>query len=132
MSTAITKGVKISVKTIFRPDLSNAANNILFFNYEISIENQNPFNVQLISREWRIFDTLNAVRMVSGEGVIGEQPVLAPGNIFTYQSGCDLNSELGRMSGYYTFDVLDDAGQKRDSFKVKVPAFKLEFPARLN
>lgn len=132
MSTAITKGVKISVETSFRPDLTDAENNILFFNYAINIENQNPFRIQLLKRHWRIFDSLNTVRTISGDGVVGEQPIIEPGDIHTYQSGCDLNSEIGRMSGHYDFVILDEANNPQDSFQVSVPTFRLEFPAKLN
>ena len=132
MATALTKGVKISVETTFRSDLTDAENQILFFNYAITIENQNPFKVQLLKRHWRIFDALNNVREISGEGVIGEQPIINPGEIHTYQSGCDLNSELGEMTGNYDFAVLDESNTPQDSFKVDVPAFKLEFPPKLN
>jgi ApaG protein len=132
MATALTKGVKISVETTFRPDLTDAENQILFFNYAISIENQNPFKVQLLKRHWRIFDALNFVREISGEGVIGEQPVIEPGETHTYQSGCDLNSELGQMTGNYDFVILDESNNPQDHFKVEVPVFKLEFPPKLN
>lgn len=132
MATALTKGVKISVETTFRPDLTDAENQILFFNYAITIENQNPFKVQLLKRHWRIFDALNTIRMITGDGVIGEQPVIEPGEQHTYQSGCDLNSELGQMAGHYDFAILDESNNPQDSFEVEVPVFKLEFPPKLN
>lgn len=132
MATALTKGVKISVETTFRPDLTDAENQILFFNYAVAIENQNPFKVQLLKRHWRIFDALNTIRIISGDGVIGEQPIISPGDIHTYQSGCDLNSELGQMTGHYDFAILDESDNPQDSFEVEVPIFKLEFPPKLN
>ncbi|MDX1446514.1 ApaG domain, partial [Lishizhenia sp.] len=89
MNTAINSGVKISVSTQFRPDLSRVYQSIYFFTYKVEIENRNSFAVQLLSRYWRIFDSLAAPRTVQGEGVIGEQPIIEPGEVYTYSSGCD-------------------------------------------
>ncbi|MEX1193114.1 MAG: Co2+/Mg2+ efflux protein ApaG [Brumimicrobium sp.] len=132
MDTAITKGVKISVNTTYRSDLSDITKRILFFNYSIEIENQNPYQIQLISRYWQIFDSLDKLRNISGAGVIGEQPVLEPGEIYVYSSGCDLISELGYMEGHYDFAKIDLDGSPKSFFKVSVPRFKLEYPAKLN
>jgi ApaG protein len=128
MNTAITEGVQITVNTQFRPDLSHVADSQFFFNYRITIENQNDFNVQLLNRDWYIFDSLNDPDFVSGNGVVGEQPILKPGQQFTYTSGCELFSELGFMKGFYTFKNLRD-GQL---FQVFVPTFKLIYPPKLN
>jgi ApaG protein len=132
MDTAITKGVKISVETIYRPDLSEISKRILFFNYSIEIENQNSFQIQLISRNWHIFDSLDKLRTVSGTGVIGEQPILEPGEVYVYSSGCDLISEMGYMEGHYDFAQVDADGSPVSFFKVTVPRFRLEYPAKLN
>jgi ApaG protein len=132
MSTAISQGVKISVTTIFRKDLSDAENHEYYFNYVIEIENQNPFDVQLISRHWKIVDSMRPMRIVNGQGVIGEQPRLSPGEVYSYSSGCDLISDIGSMEGHYDFVQLDEAGRPKNTFKVRIPEFKLEFPPRLN
>ncbi len=132
MNIVSTRGIKVAVETAFRPDLSNIDKNILFFNYAIEIENCNAYSVQLIEREWRIFDSLNVIRNVSGDGVVGEQPILKPDGVHIYNSGCDLNSEIGQMEGHYTFTKLDKSGKVVDIFKVDVPIIKLEFPYRLN
>lgn len=128
MNTAITKGVQIQVKTNFRPDLSHPLDSNYFFNYHITIENHNHYSVQLLHRDWYIFDSLNAPNFVSGEGVIGEQPILQPGEKFTYTSGCDLFSEFGFMKGFYTFKNLET----HKLFEVLVPTFYLMHPPRLN
>jgi ApaG protein len=128
MNTAITEGVKISVHSQFRADLSQVLVNQYFFNYRITIENHNSFDIQLISREWYIFDSLNEPNIVSGSGVVGEQPLLKPGKNFTYTSGCELLSEIGFMKGFYTFKNLNNG----KLFQVIVPTFKLIFPPRLN
>ena len=128
MRTLISSGVQISVKTIFRGDLSEINIGQFFFNYEVYMENMNDYNVQLISREWYIFDSLNEARLISGPGVIGEQPILKPEGNFSYTSGCDLNSEMGRMKGFYTFKNLSTG----DLFQVNVPEISLEYPSKLN
>jgi len=90
--------------------------------------NENDFDIQLISRDWHIFDSLNEPSYVKGPGVIGEQPILQPGEKYTYTSGCELRSEIGKMKGFYTFlNVSTDV-----NFQVFVPTFKLEFPGKLN
>lgn len=132
MSTTISQGVKISVTTIFRKDLSNADVGEFFYNYVIEIENQNSFDVQLLNRHWTIADSLRPIRIVEGPGVIGEQPKLSPGEVFSYSSGCDLESEIGFMVGKYEFAQFDSFGRVAGSFFVDVPKFKFEFPPKLN
>ena len=139
MSTLITSGIQISVKAKFRQDLSEVTDSQFFFNYMIEIENTNNFDVQLISRDWYIFDSLNEARYVTGAGVVGEQPVLKSEERFVYTSGADLKSELGMMKGFYTFkngkpvktkpnkDLIDG-----ETFQVFVPTFLLEYPYKLN
>jgi ApaG protein len=128
MNTLITSGIQISVQTQFRADLSEIESSSYFFNYRIDMENKNSFPVQLIARDWYIFDTLNEARVVSGPGVIGEQPILKPGERYTYTSGCDLVSEIGQMKGFYTFKSLHDD----EHFQVFVPDFQLIYPGKLN
>lgn len=132
MSATISQGVKISVSTMFRKDLSNPDATDFIYNYVIEIENQNAFDIQLLRRHWRITDTLRPVRIVEGDGVIGEQPKLARGEVFTYSSGCDFKSEIGFMVGTYEFVQFDALGNKAGTFDVDVPMFRLEFPPKLN
>lgn len=128
MKTAITEGIKISVVTSFKPEFSRLEGNLYYFDYRISIENRNPFSVKLLTREWFIYDSLAAPKYVSGEGVVGQQPVLEPGEIYTYSSGCDLNSEIGYMTGHYVFKNMENNAE----FPVLIPKFELVFPAKLN
>lgn len=128
MSTAITSGIKISVEPSFRDDLSNADHGNYFYQYKVIIENRNDFSVQLLEREWYIFDSLNVPKKVKGKGVVGEQPLLAAGEVYSYLSGCELISEIGYMKGKYTFQKLGTYEQ----FQVEIPKFDLLFPARLN
>ena len=128
MNTATTEGVQITVTTRFRNDLSNIGENQYFFNYHVEMQNFNEFNVQLIHRDWYIFDSLNEPNFVSGEGVIGEQPVIRPDEKFSYTSGCELFSEIGFMKGFYTFKNL----QTGKLFQVYIPIFHLIYPQKLN
>lgn len=128
MKTAVTSGVKISVESLYRKDLSNVENSLYFFNYRIVIENKNAFDVQLKSRYWYIFDSLNPAREVEGAGVVGEQPVLTPGQKHVYVSGCDLHSEIGHMHGYYIFEKVETG----ELFKVDVPKFNLFAKPKMN
>jgi ApaG protein len=127
-NTAITSGVRISVSTQFRPDLSDPLNSRFFFNYRVTIENENNFPVTLLHRDWYIFDSLNEADFVSGEGVVGEQPNISPEKKFTYISGCELHSEIGQMKGFYTFRNEMNG----DLFQVHIPQFDLIYPAKLN
>jgi len=128
MKTLTTSGIQISVVTKYREDLSDIASAQYFFNYSIVMENMNDFSVQLMVRDWYIFDSLNEVQYVNGSGVMGEQPILKPGEQFQYTSGCEIFSDLGSMKGFYTFKNLHEGGL----FHVYVPKFKLEYPGKLN
>ncbi len=128
MNTAISEGVKVTVYTQYRPDLSNYDSEEFFFNYRVEIVNHNNFKIQLLHRDWYIFDSLKESTFVSGEGVVGEQPFLMPGENFSYTSGAELVSEIGYMKGYYTFRNL----QTDTYFQVHVPNFQLIAPFRLN
>ena len=96
--------------------------------YFITIENKSDFSVQLLRRHWDIFDSIGDKRVVDGDGVVGETPVLEPGQKFEYNSGCNLTSELGYMKGYYTLIKLTDGKE----FNVDIPQFDLIVPAKLN
>lgn len=128
MHTAITEGIEIIVDTQFRADLSNIELGSFFYNYHVTVENHNSFSVQLMHRDWYIFDSLDEANLVSGPGVIGEQPILRTAEKFNYTSGCELTSEVGYMKGFYTFKNLDNGIQ----FQVNIPIFNLIFPPKLN
>ncbi|MFT4602217.1 MAG: ApaG protein [Arenicella sp.] len=128
VKTALTYGVKISVESIYRKDLSNAENGLFFFNYRIVIENKNEFDIQLKTRYWFIFDSLNPAREIEGDGIVGEQPILSPGRKHVYVSGCDLHSEIGYMRGHYVFEKVDS----KETFEVQVPRFNLVTKPKLN
>lgn len=128
MVTQITRGIKISVTTSFEGTYFKNHKIHFAFSYEITIENHSKDSVQLISRHWEIFDSLNDVEVVDGEGVVGKKPVLKPGEIHTYNSGCLLSSPFGAMRGY--FNMINFTSTR--NFKVIVPTFKLSAAFALN
>ena len=128
MVTAITQGVKISVETSYQEDQSNPANDYFMFAYRITIENLSDYAIQLKRRQWFIFDSSGTQREVEGEGVVGLQPVIEPGENHSYVSGCQLSTEIGNMSGNYLMHRLAD----NNSFTVDIPEFELIVPYRLN
>lgn len=128
MATKITDGVKVTVETSYQPEYSNPANSHFMFSYKINIENLSDYTVQLISRHWYIFDSNGTNREVEGEGVIGVQPVIEPHENYEYVSGCNLKTEIGKMSGTYTFKRLVD----NQLFEVSIPEFELLCPFKLN
>lgn len=128
METTITKGIKISVVSSFKSEYSNLLQNVYYFEYKIQIENQSEHTVKLIRRDWFIYDSLDVPRYVSGEGVVGQQPILSPGEIYQYSSGSDLSSEIGYMEGHYTFIDLET----KLEFPVFIPRFDLIFPQKMN
>lgn len=128
MVTKITEGVKISVETIYQPEYSNPANEHFMFAYRIHIENLTEYSVQLLNRYWMIFDSNGTKREVEGEGVVGLQPVIEPGDHHEYVSGCNLKTDMGSMKGYYEMIRIVD-GQK---FKVNIPEFQLIASYKMN
>lgn len=128
MVTKITDGVKISVETIYQPEYSNPANEHFMFAYRVNIENLTENSVQLLNRHWNIFDSNGTKREVEGEGVVGQQPVIEPGDIHEYVSGCNLKTDIGSMKGSYEMERIVD-GLK---FRVNIPEFYLIAPYKLN
>ncbi|MEP6260932.1 MAG: Co2+/Mg2+ efflux protein ApaG [Gillisia sp.] len=128
MVQQVTSGIKISVETSFEGSFYKNHKMTFAFGYQITIENQSKDSVQLTSRFWRIKDALNNTEIVQGEGVIGQKPVLKPGESHTYNSGCLLTSPFGSMRGYY--NMINFTSSRK--FKVSIPSFKLSAPFALN
>lgn len=128
MTTQTTSGVKISVESIYQSEYSNPENQHFMFAYRITIENQSEYTVQLMRRHWNIMDSIGSNKQVDGEGVVGEQPILAPGEVHQYVSGCNLKSEMGYMEGYYEMLRQFD----NSTFHVHIPRFNLIASYRLN
>jgi ApaG protein len=128
MVQQVTKGIKISVETSFEGTFYRNYKVQFAFGYKITIENQSKDSVQLNTRHWKIYDALNKIELVDGEGVIGKKPVLKPGESHTYNSGCLLTSPFGAMEGHYNMVNFTNSGK----FKVTIPTFKLNAPFALN
>ena len=128
MVQQVTRGIKISVETSFEGSFYKNYKIQYAFGYKVTIENQSKDSVQLNARHWKIYDALNNIETVSGEGVIGKKPVLKPGESHTYSSGCLLTAPFGAMRGYYS--MVNFATTKK--FKVTIPTFKLSAPFAIN
>lgn len=118
---------EVRVRTHFLSEQSDVENGPYVFAYSIEIENQGDLPAQLMTRHWVITDAMDTVQEVKGEGVVGEQPVIKPGEKFEYTSGCPLPTPVGTMKGSYTF-----VGPDGDSFEVEIPEFVLSMPRTLH
>lgn len=118
-----TRGVVIRVEPDYLEDESEPAEARFFWAYTIEIENRGEESVQLMTREWRITDARGRTEIVRGDGVVGEQPVIEPGERFSYTSGAPLSTPSGFMSGQYI--MRSGAGE---SFAASIPAFALDTP----
>jgi ApaG protein len=123
MYDAITRSIRIEVEPEFLDDQSSPEDSHFVWAYRVQIENQGGETVQLLSRHWTITDNLGRVQEVTGAGVVGEQPVIRPGESFEYSSGCPLSTASGMMMGTYTM-----VANGRESFDVRIPAFSLDSP----
>ena len=128
MTSKISEGVEVSVETFYRPDYSNPLQSEFMFAYRITIENHNSFPIKLHRRHWNIFDSNGTYREVEGEGVVGVQPTVAPGEKYQYVSGCNLRTEMGKMQGSYQMENLNT----KSMFDVNIPAFEMIVPAKSN
>jgi ApaG protein len=128
-SSATTEGVRVDVQSIFLPQHSGVQGNM--FAYQITITNvAHPTTIKLISRHWEIKDAKGRERIVDGEGVIGEQPELAPGESFTYQSSCPLQTATGSMKGHFEFySRASTSTSWSTSFLVYIAQFGLDVAA---
>ncbi|MBA2356063.1 MAG: Co2+/Mg2+ efflux protein ApaG [Acidobacteria bacterium] len=122
-SSAVTRGIRVSVDARFSSEHSAPERQHWFFLYTITIENTSDLTVQLLTRHWVITDGDGRVEEVRGPGVVGEQPVLMPGESFEYTSGCPLGTPLGRMVG--TYQLVTPTGE---GFDVEIAAFDLRGP----
>jgi ApaG protein len=123
MYKAVTHGISVTVTPRYVAEESSPAENRYFFAYAVEIINLSIERVQLRSRYWRIIDGRGNVQEVRGAGVVGKQPVLDPGESFSYTSGCPLSTPDGTMQGRY--GMVTAAG---DAFDVEIPAFSLDSP----
>jgi len=123
MYSETTEQIDITVEPEFLPDRSEPDSGRWFWAYTIRIRNNGTRTVQLLHRHWRITDANGRLEEVKGPGVVGEQPILRPGDTFAYTSGCPLPTPSGIMVGAYRF--VDEDGRP---FDVAIPAFSLDSP----
>src|SRR5690554_6555669 len=128
MIAQITEGIKVSVETTFQSEYSHPEHEHFMYAYRVRIENLGDHSIQLLRRHWYIYDSCRKIREVQGDGVVGLQPVLQPGEHHEYVSGCHLTTDIGAMWGTYTMRrELDDS-----DFEVTIPRFMLMAPYRLS
>ncbi len=123
MYRAVTRDIEVMAEPFFLEDRSNPGDNEYFWAYRITIANHSDQPVKLLSRHWRITDALGRVQEVRGDGVVGDQPELEPGDSYQYTSGCPLSTPSGIMVGAYTM-----TGSNGDTFEIDIPAFSLDVP----
>lgn len=124
----ITKNINIQVVPKFE-EIHSAFNQINYlFSYQISIFNGNKVPIRLIRRHWEVNDFLYNMKIVDGEGVVGKTPIIEPFQTFSYASAVTIPTEIGQMSGHYTFLDLHQLIE----FDVSIPTFQLVFPPKYN
>lgn len=128
MVQQVTEGVSITVETFYQPTQSNPLGSEFLFAYRITIENLSVFPVQLLRRHWNIIDSNGSAREVEGEGVVGQQPIIEPGENYQYVSAANLKSEIGKMFGTYQMENL----YNKKLFNVDIPVFQLIAPFKMN
>jgi ApaG protein len=123
MYQAITRGIEVTVTPRFLPERSSQENSYFFWAYTIGITNRGHETVQLKTRHWRITDAFGRMQEVRGAGVVGEEPVLKPGENYEYTSGVPLPTPSGFMVG--TYGMVSERGER---FDIDIPAFSLDAP----
>ena len=121
--TANTRGIAVSVVPTYLEARSSPKNSQYFWAYRVIIENQGLETIQLLSRHWMITNARGEFTEVKGPGVVGEQPVLKPGESFEYTSGCPLDTTSGMMGGAYQMET--ESGER---FDIEIPTFSLDGP----
>ena len=123
MSDAVTNDIRVEVLSQHSPENSRPLQGEWVFQYTVRITNQGSETVQLLSRHWIITDALENTKEVKGPGVVGEQPVLAPGESFKYSSWCPLNTPTGMMRGTYQM-----VSASKEHFDIQIAPFSLKAP----
>ena len=124
MPVAITRDILVSVDTVYQ----GLVHGQHYFAYRITIRNQGDQTVRLLRRHWFITDVWTGRSEVEGDGVVGEQPVLGPGQVHQYVSGCPLLSGIGKMHGTYLMQPMETG----KAFRVQIPEFVMYLPFILN
>jgi ApaG protein len=119
----VTRGISVTVTPRYMPEESSPEQSRYFFAYTVEIINRGLERVQLRARHWQITDEHGQVQEVRGAGVVGEEPVLGPGESFSYTSGCPLPTPSGTMRGTYLMETATG-----ETFDAEIPAFSLDIP----
>ena len=128
MVQQITEGISITVETFYNKEQSNPVIGEYTFAYRVSIDNFSNFPVKLLRRHWFIFDSNGSYREVEGEGVVGQQPILEPGESFQYVSGAGIRTDMGKMRGAYQMENM----LNKKLLNVEIPEFELIAPYKMN
>lgn len=120
---ATTRGIAVSVEPTYLEAHSSPESSQYVWAYRVRVENQGQHTVQLLSRHWMITNARGELNEVKGPGVVGEQPVLKPGESFEYTSGAPLNTSWGMMGGSYTME-----SESGEQFDIEIPTFSLDSP----
>lgn len=121
---AVTNGIEVTVRTFYLEDQSDPDQGQWVWAYQVQINNLGKETVQLLRRTWRITDAHGRIQVVQGDGVVGEQPILEPGESFEYTSGTPLETSSGIMVGVYHMVAV----ASETAFDVTIPAFSLDSP----
>ena len=124
LASTVTEGIRVNVRTAYVKDESSPKHNYYVFAYQVEIINESAYSVQLISREWHIVDGIGSRRVVQGEGVVGKQPHITPGETHRYVSGSHFQTPVGRMSGFYSMVRKVDGA----IIQVQIPPFTMMVP----
>ena len=127
LAEAISHDFQVTAISRFMPERSNQEIPIFFFAYWITIKNQGAVPAKLLNRYWNITDADGRINEVRGEGVVGEKPLIKPGQSFEYNSFCPLPTNFGFMKGYYEMQ-----GENKNTFQVEIPQFRLATPQSAN
>ena len=128
MSETVTRGIRVVARSEYHAERSSPREGQYFFSYRIRIENLGEETAQLLSRLWIITDDRGEVQRVEGPGVVGETPVLRPGESFEYSSFCPLATPVGTMEGHYVMEVAGSG----ERFEARIDPFTLAVPGAVN
>ena len=126
--SSVTQGIRVSVRSVYSPDESSPRHNYFVFAYQVEITNESAFPVKLHRREWHIVDGMGSHRLVEGEGVVGQKPIMQPGESYQYVSGSHFLTPIGKMEGHYTMLRKIDGA----SIDVQIPPFVMVVPYLYN
>jgi ApaG protein len=126
-SEAVTQDIRVSVECRYAPERSQPAHDLWFFVYTVTIANESTEAIQLLTRRWIITDATGRVEEVRGPGVVGEQPVIEPGEAYRYTSGCPLPTPFGSMEGSYQLSTRSGA-----RLEAEIARFELREPGAIH